>query len=131
MKKRIYDAYVTDVTAAGADAAEMSYADWEAAQAQYPVKLPKWMETLLRIPFFGQVFGIIMLIILIPLVLIVVLLGIVLYCLCLPINICCRCLCGVPPTDEATAKEREAFAAAAAATAPQQQASASRTVESV
>lgn len=132
LKKRLYDAYVTDVTAAGADASEMTYADWEAAQAQYPVKLPKWMDTLLRIPVLGQVIGLIFLIILIPLVLIVLLIGLVLYCLCLPVNICCRCLCGTPPPNPETAKEREAFAAAATAGgAPQQQGAATRGAENV
>lgn len=40
MKKTLYDAYVTDVTQSGDAASEMTYAEWEAAQAAYPVKIP-------------------------------------------------------------------------------------------
>lgn len=132
LKKRMYDAYVTDVTAAaGTDASEMTYADWEAAQATYPVQIPAWMDKLLRIPVLGQVIALIMLILLIPLLLIAVLLGLALYCLCLPFNILLRCCCGMTPEQMEAERERAAFAAAAADAAPQQQPPASRTAEAV
>ena len=128
----MYDAYVTDVTAAaGTDASEMTYADWEAAQAAYPVQIPAWMDKLLRIPVLGQVIALIMLILLIPLLLIAVLLGLALYCLCLPFNILLRCCCGMTPEQMEAERERAAFAAAAADAAPQQQPPASRTAEAV
>lgn len=136
LKKRLYDAYVTDVTAAapGTDASDMTYADWEAAQAAYPVQIPAWMDKLLRIPVLGQIIALIMLILLIPLVLVFLLLGLVLYCLCIPINILLRCCCGMTPAQMQAEYERQEFAAAAggADSAPRQEPPASRVgVESV
>ncbi|KAG7667043.1 hypothetical protein NADE_003165 [Nannochloris sp. 'desiccata'] len=134
IKKRLYDAYVTDVTAAaGTNASEMTYADWEAAQAAYPVQIPAWMDKVLRIPVLGQVIALIMLILLIPLLLVFLLLGVVLYCLCLPINILFRCCCGMTPAQMQAELDRQEFAAAAAAdAAPRQEPPASRVgVESV
>jgi len=123
------------VTAAGGtNASDMSYADWEAAQAAYPVQIPAWMDNLLRIPVLGQVIALIMLILLIPLVLVVLLLGLALYCLCLPINILFRCCCGMTPAQMQAELERQEFAAAAEAAdaAPRQEPPASRVgVESV
>ena len=40
LKKKLYDAYVTDVNEGPPGAAEMSYAEWEAANAMNPVKVP-------------------------------------------------------------------------------------------
>lgn len=114
IKKRLYDAYVTDVMSGRAEAgAEMSYADWEAAQAQYPVKIPAWLEMVLRIPVVGQIFALILLLILLPLVLILIVLILVLWIICLPINIVLRCLFGPPPMDAEAAQANAAFAQAA------------------
>ncbi len=127
LKKKMYDAYVTDVTtAAGTNAAEMSYADWEAAQAAYPVQIPAWMDKLLRVPILGQVIALIMLILLIPLLLVVLLIGLAIYCLCLPFNILFRCCCGMTPAQIQAEAERAEFAAAAADAAPKQEPAASR-----
>lgn len=175
LKKRLYDAYVTDVMSGRAEAgAEMSYADWEAAQAQYPVKIPAWLEMvrvlslskpcffctafldfqlcspvvmivmiphvtfgeeskylhsiacfgplltsflhllqILRVPVVGQIFALILLIILLPLVLILIVLILVLWIICLPINIVMRCIFGPPPMDPEAAQANAAFAQAA------------------
>jgi hypothetical protein len=124
----MYDAYVTDVTAAaGTNASEMSYADWEAAQAAYPVQIPAWMDKLLRVPVLGQVIALIMLILLIPLLLVVLLLGLALYCLCLPFNILFRCCCGMTPQQMQAEMQRAENEAQGQAQAPQQQPPASRT----
>lgn len=126
LKKRLYDAYVSDVaagTAAGAGGEGMTYADWEAAQAQFPVKIPAWLETILRIPVVGQVFALILLVILLPLILVIVILILALMIVCLPVNIILRCLCGPPPSmDPETAQARAAFAAAAHQPPPQAEA---------
>jgi hypothetical protein len=130
MKKKLYDAYVTDVTAAlKSDGPEMTYADWEAAQAAYPVRLPKWLESVLRVPLLGQIIALCMLILLIPLLLIAVAIGLLLYCLCLPFNILARCFCGPPKMDAEAEAESQAFADAAGA-APQAQ-TASRGADAV
>lgn len=114
LKKKLYDSYVTDVTEGGAETSEMTYAEWEAAQAQYPVKIPAWLEKILRIPVVGQVIALIVLLCLFPLVLLVILLVLVLWLVCLPINILVRCCCGAA-IDEQAERQRAAFAQQAAA----------------
>ena len=141
LKKPLYDAYVTDVTAAVGEgvAEEMTYADWEAAQSAYPVRLPAWLAKILSIPVLGQIISLVLVILLIPLILIVLLLGLVLglvlYILCLPIDILCRCCLG---SGVATDEEERAASAASAedaaegrTTAPAQQQPATRTADIV
>jgi hypothetical protein len=70
-------------------------AEWEAAQAAHPVKLPRWLEAVLRVPGVGLV----LMLILFPLTLVVLLvllvLAVVLQLLCLPVR--CLCSCCRPP----------------------------------
>ncbi|GAB4814576.1 hypothetical protein N2152v2_001622 [Parachlorella kessleri] len=99
MKKRLYDAYVSDVNV---DVPEgMSYAEWEAQQAMHPVKIPAWLEKVLRIPGVA----LILLLILFPITLVVLVLAFVMWLVCLPIRCLCMC-CGVqPPQEEQVRKE--------------------------
>ena len=129
MKKQLYDIYVADVAAAGSGKDEMSYAEWEAAQAAYPVRLPAWVEKLLRMPVLGQIIALLMLILLIPLVLIAIALGIVLYIICLPINIIVRCCCGVPPPPGGDPSHQPGGSGDGATSAPEQQTTPSRTAD--
>jgi hypothetical protein len=91
IKKRLYDAYVSDLQEV--DAPEgMSYAEWEAKQAD--VKIPKWVEKILRMPggkFLMLIISLlIILLILLPLIIIGVVLALVLFILCLPCNLASR-----------------------------------------
>lgn len=90
IKKRAFDAYVDDINV---DAPEgMSYAEWEASNMAAQVRVPKWLETLLRIPGVGIIIALILLPLTLVLALVVVVLVLVLNLLCLPV----RCLCGKP-----------------------------------
>ena len=75
---------------------------------------------MLRIPFVGQIFALILLLILLPLVLIIILLGFCIWLICIPVNILCRCFCG-PALDAEAARQRAAFGPDGAYTAPGQQ----------
>jgi len=70
----------------------MSYAEWEAKQAD--VKIPKWVEKILRMPggkFLMLIISLlIILLILLPLIIIGVVLALVLFILCLPCNLASR-----------------------------------------
>ena len=98
LKKRLYDAYVTDVGASGTGTAGMSYPEWEAAAAAHPVKLPKWLEKALNVPVLGQVLGLLILLLIgLPLailalcvLLIVLVLMVVMEIICCPIRCCAR-----------------------------------------
>ena len=72
-------------------AACLPCAEWEAAQAAHPVKLPRWLEAVLRVPGVGLV----LMLILFPLTLVVLLvllvLAVVLQLLCLPVRCLCSC----------------------------------------
>ncbi|KAL4421923.1 hypothetical protein ABPG77_005207 [Micractinium sp. CCAP 211/92] len=95
IKKRAFDAYVDDINV---DAPEgMSYAEWEASNMAAQVRVPKWLETLLRIPGVGIIIALILLPISLALVLVVLVVVLVLNLLCLPV----RCLCGKPPPPHA------------------------------
>lgn len=112
LKKRLYDAYVADITASPGE--DMSYADWEAAQAQYPVKIPKWLESILSIPFIGQIVILLLLVITLPLtiilLLLILLISALLFILCLPVRMIVRCIKG-PPSEEEMEQQRAAFEA--------------------
>jgi hypothetical protein len=98
LKKRLYDAYVTDVGASGTGTEGMSYPEWEAAAAAHPVKLPKWLEKALGVPVLGQVLGLLILLLIgLPLailalcvLLIVLVLMVVMEIVCCPIRCCAR-----------------------------------------
>ncbi|KAL4437427.1 hypothetical protein ABPG75_004566 [Micractinium tetrahymenae] len=90
IKKRAYDAYVDDVQV---DAPEgMSYSEWEASNMAAQVKVPKWLETLLRIPGVGIIIALILLPLTLALALVVLVVALVLSILCIPV----RCLFGAP-----------------------------------
>lgn len=96
LKKKLYDNYVSDVNV---DASEgQSYAEWEAKQV--PVEIPKWVESLLKIPGGKFILFIILilflLVVFLPLVILLAVIGLVLWILCLPFNILIRC-CGLQP----------------------------------
>lgn len=90
VKKTAYDMYVDDINV---DAPEgMSYAEWEASNMAAQVKVPKWMETVLRIPGAGFILALILLPLTLVVVLVVLVLVLALQIICCPV----RCLCGVP-----------------------------------
>ncbi|KAI7837043.1 hypothetical protein COHA_009120 [Chlorella ohadii] len=101
IKKRAYDAYVDDINV---DAPEgMTYAEWEASNATQQIKLPRWVQAILRLP--GGV--IILALIMLPLTLILLALLLALTLICIPIQLVCNCLgCAPqppPPGEGATA----------------------------
>eukprot|EP00871_Galdieria_phlegrea_P005538 jgi/Galph1/5986/GphlegSOOS_G4591.1 len=86
IKKRLYDAYMTDTGRNGENAE--SYAEWEARQGQ--VQLPAWLDRLLRIRGVSWIVLMVLLIILIPVFLIAFILSVVAWVLCLPVNLFIR-----------------------------------------
>ena len=107
LKKRLYDAYVEDVNLSSATSAEepMTYAQWEASQAQ--VKIPAWLEKLLRIPLFGPFLALIFLLLvlvvlaaLIPISIAIVMIIIIFFIIMIPVNALIRCMCGPQEFDE-------------------------------
>lgn len=103
-KKALYNRYASNVdfNAENAD----TYADWEAKQATMPpVKIPKWLETILRIRGVGFVCAILLVIIFVPLLLIFL---IIMLIIAIPTRCLAGCLCP-EKLAEADAKAREDF----------------------
>jgi hypothetical protein len=96
LKKRLYDAYIDDLAKghnADGNSNDMTYAEWEAKAAANPVRIPAWLEKLLRIKVVGQIVALILLILFIPLVILILLIGVVLWLICIPFNVLFRCCC--------------------------------------
>ena len=103
-KKALYNRYASNVDF-NADNAD-SYADWEAKQAAMPpVKIPKWLETILRIRGVGFLCMILLIVIFVPLLLIFLIIVLI---IAIPTRCIAGCLCP-EKLAEADAKAREDF----------------------